>query len=421
MGLGIAVRIRADHDQLKQISQNFERQANNTRQTLQNLKQNMETLQNGDWIGKGATAFYQEMGSSVLPAIQRLASSLEQAGRVTQQISQVMQQAESEAANLFQGDGSAGGALGGMAAAINSALGDSGGAGGSGGASGGAGGTSSGGSGGASGASGGSAGSGGAGAGGTGASGGVGGNPLVANDPANVFNDGYMRNLKASTDHIAGADSAQLRNAMNTLARIPVTPDNMGEINQALQQVADARGRPVSEIRREYERYLQLRQQAQEFGPRNGQEMPPALSGIHSDFMGSTSQLRYGKVVGDVLGVDPVFASMLNPTGGMVGPGNAAFDADATAVGMHGIVHDAAGYLYNFHNTGPGYDYLGREGRNTADPLSGQREGIRYWREITPGINPGSTASEYLMRGVVPVADAYNWVSDKFSRLRNIF
>ena len=204
---------------------------------------------------------------------------------------------------------------------------------------------------------------------------------------------------------------------MNALARNPTG----AELDQTLQQIADARGRPVSDIRREYDRYLQLRQQSQEIGARNGQEQPSALSGIHSDFMGSTSQMRYGKVVGDVLGVDPVFASMLNPTGGMVGPGNAAFDADATAVGMHGIVHDAAGYLYNFHNTGPGYDYLGLEGRNTGDPLSGQREGIRYWREITPGINPGSTAAEYLMRGVVPVADAYNWVSDKFSRIRNIF
>jgi WXG100 family type VII secretion target len=408
MSSGVS-RIRADHDQLRQISLNFERQANSSRQTLDNLRRNMETLEQGDWIGKGATAFYQEMRSSVLPAVQRLVSSLEQAQRVTQQISQVMQQVESEASGLFRGDGSGGGVLGGMASAINSALGDSGGAGGSGGTSGGSGGSSGGASGGTSGGS-----SGGAGSGGT--SGGS-GNPLVANDPANVFNDSYFRSLKGNTDNLPGADSSQLRNAMNALARNPTG----AELDRTLQQIADARGRPVSEIRQEYDRFLQLRQQAQEFGARNGQEMPPALSGIHSDFMGSTSQLRYGKVVGDVLGVDPVFASMLNPTGGMVGPGNAAFDADATAVGMHGIVHDAAGYLYNFHNTGPGYDYLGREGRNTADPLSGQREGIRYWREITPGVNPGSTAAEYVMRGVVPVADAYNWVSDKFSRLRNIF
>ncbi len=63
--------------------------------------------------------------------------------------------------------------------------------------------------------------------------------------------------------------------------------------------------------------------------------------------MGSTSQLRYGKVVGDVFGVDPMFGAMLNPTGGLVGPDNKALDGDSTALGYHGVVHDAAGYLYN--------------------------------------------------------------------------
>ena len=38
--------------------------------------------------------------------------------------------------------------------------------------------------------------------------------------------------------------------------------------------------------------------------------------------MGTTAQLRYGQVVGDAFGIDPVFGAMLNPTGGMVGPGN---------------------------------------------------------------------------------------------------
>ena len=100
----------------------------------------------------------------------------------------------------------------------------------------------------------------------------------------------------------------------------------------------------------------------------------------------------------------PGMREMLSPTGGLVGPGNAAFDAGESPVGYHGVVHDAAGYLKNFHDTGPGYDYLGREGRDTTSPLSGQREGIAYWRNTMGGTNPGSTFSEYLMRGVVGVS-----------------
>ena len=212
-----------------------------------------------------------------------------------------------------------------------------------------------------------------------------------------------------------GADSSELRNAMNELAQNPT-----GASDQLLARIAQLRGRSFDEIKSGYQKFLQVRQQAID----SGQEPPEQLwSSIHGDFMGSTSQMRYGKIVGDAFGMDPVFGAILNPTGGMVGPGNKAFDADSSAVGYHGIVHDAAGYLYNYHNhAGPGYDYLGREGRNTASPYSGQREGIRYWRDTIGGVQPGSTASEYFMRGVVvPIADAGNWISDKFSKIRNIF
>ena len=61
------------------------------------------TLQSGDWVGRGATAFYNEMDSQVLPALQRLVSALQQAQQVTVQISVIMQQVENEVAALFRG------------------------------------------------------------------------------------------------------------------------------------------------------------------------------------------------------------------------------------------------------------------------------------------------------------------------------
>ena len=56
----------------------------------------------------------------------------------------------------------------------------------------------------------------------------------------------------------------------------------------------------------------------------------------------------------------PFLAVMVNPTGSIVGPGNTSlFNGDIQdALVCHAIVHDAFGYLHNFHRTGPGYNYL---------------------------------------------------------------
>lgn len=102
----------------------------------------------------------------------------------------------------------------------------------------------------------------------------------------------------------------------------------------------------------------------------------------HGDFMGSTASLRYGKVVGDVYGIDPVFrGALLNPTGGLVGPGDDSYEpSDNDAIGYHGIFHDAAGYLYNHQGKiGPGYDYMDRDPFATSNSLTGQVGGISWW------------------------------------------
>jgi hypothetical protein len=124
---------------------------------------------------------------------------------------------------------------------------------------------------------------------------------------------------------------------------------------------------------------------------KNADVVPDVAEDMHKTFMGSNPQLVFGKVIGDAFGVDPVFGALLSPTGGMVGPGNMALQMDDDdPTGYHGIVHDAAGYLFNYHNQGPGYDYLGREaakGHKTNDPLTGQQSGMRFWHEkLDPGL-----------------------------------
>jgi hypothetical protein len=77
--------------------------------------------------------------------------------------------------------------------------------------------------------------------------------------------------------------------------------------------------------------------------------------------------------------------ALLSPTGGIAGSGNKEVSGLLYAVGggkdvviTHGIVHDAAGYLFIYHGIGPGYQYVPGKFRvlSNASPLAGQRDGI---------------------------------------------
>ena len=113
-----APKIRADHDQLNQIASRFGRQASDVQKSLKRVKGEVDTLQGGDWVGKGATAFYNEMDSEVLPALTRLASALYAAQKVTDQISKILQAAEDEAARILAVIKATAGGAGGVAAGV---------------------------------------------------------------------------------------------------------------------------------------------------------------------------------------------------------------------------------------------------------------------------------------------------------------
>lgn len=367
-----APRVRGDYDQLKQISKGFTTANSAVAGVNRNLNSAMGQLKGGDWIGEGARAFYKEMESDVMPSMKRLEQALAEAAKVTNQIAKLIQQAEDDASRLFRLDG-IGGLLGGvLGGALGGALG-----GGLGGAIGEV----------------------------MGGGGGVGeANPFLARDPAGLFTDDYMTGLIGS--QIPGA-GGELGDAMDGL----LEAESPEEAETFLLVIADLRGRPVEEMRGEFEKFKELAAERDAAGGVGG------LSG-HPSFMGSNTQMRYGQVVGDAFGIDPVFGAMLNPTGGLVGPGNFAIAGDDTAVGYHGVVHDAAGYLHTYHDAGPGYDYMGLEGRDTSSPLSGQREGIAHWRGLLGGPSPVSAPSEWVMRGVVGGVDI---ASSAFEGIKSIF
>ncbi|MFD3162784.1 WXG100 family type VII secretion target [Herpetosiphon sp. NSE202] len=309
------------------------------------VRRTYEQLRGGAWQGAAATAFFAEMTDEVFPAMKRLQQMLIVGSEMATQINQIFRQAEEEAAKQIVFDASAvsGGTASGGAAS---------------------GGTASGGS--------------------------------TSADAANalpapvstdkIFTDDYMDRMIGS--QFKGANDPELNSAMETITSGKASE---AEIQNALAQIAKSRGLSMEEVTANYNKFNQLRQEASEIARKTGNPMPDNVNFLHPNFLGSTASLRYGKVVGDALGIDPVFASMLNPTGGLVGNGNYAIDAGERPVGYHGIMHDAAGYLKNYHNDGPGYNYLGQENRDPRDPLTGQESGIRYWnRKMAYGFIDGN-------------------------------
>ena len=96
-----AEEIRADYDQLAQVASRLTNQSQQIQQMTQNVQRSMETLRGG-WEGRGSQAFFNEMQGKVLPGANRLHQALQQAARVTQQISNTVRQAEDEASAPFK-------------------------------------------------------------------------------------------------------------------------------------------------------------------------------------------------------------------------------------------------------------------------------------------------------------------------------
>jgi WXG100 family type VII secretion target len=94
--------VRGHYDELRTISSTLRSNADAINSTNQKLKSAIGTLQGGDWIGKGATAFYSEMNGQVMPSMQRLRNALSEGGRVVQEIAQLLSQCEKDASSCFR-------------------------------------------------------------------------------------------------------------------------------------------------------------------------------------------------------------------------------------------------------------------------------------------------------------------------------
>ena len=222
---------------------------------------------------------------------------------------------------------------------------------------------------------------------------------LTDGDPSDVFTEEYMTDLM--NEEFAGEGDPDLSELMSEIERGVSGPRRA----EAMEELAGIVGIPPSagELDGDYGRFLIILRQQEAIGSQNGSgDVPDLDEERHPDFRGSRSQLMFGRVLGDAFGIHEVFAALLSPTGGLVGPGNdlipGVIDSPHLSpdnpVALHGTVHDAAGYLKSYHDEGPGYNYRGNEIEAVATdiiellpesienvllPLTGQISGIAYW------------------------------------------
>ena len=90
--------IQAEYEALETIVKTFEAQSDIVDQMLQNLNNRVEDLRSGGWEGQGADAFYQEYDGEITPAVKRLSAALIDGSTLSNQIIDIFQQAEAEAA-----------------------------------------------------------------------------------------------------------------------------------------------------------------------------------------------------------------------------------------------------------------------------------------------------------------------------------
>lgn len=214
-------------------------------------------------------------------------------------------------------------------------------------------------------------------------------NPLVDVDPKQLFS---AERMDAVVDMHFQGESTPKNPALNQAMKAILFAEPGTDVSEHVAKLGELRGLTPEQIDMQYERFKQLQQVALDMKTARGLPDDPVLSTRkeeylreHGDFLGTRSSLRFGQVVGEATGLDPALAALLNPTGGMVGPGMdvlAPTDADSPVI-WHGIFHDAGGYLLNYQNTGPGYTYLiePESGRRGVDPMQGQVEGVSYWYE----------------------------------------
>lgn len=98
----MAEKFRGNYTELQEVAKLFNKGAEIVAQASKNIDAKMSTLKDGkQWVGKGATRYYNEMDGQVKPALKRLHDALTEGARVSQQMAQVVKRAEDDCSKEF--------------------------------------------------------------------------------------------------------------------------------------------------------------------------------------------------------------------------------------------------------------------------------------------------------------------------------
>ena len=99
--MAISITIALDFDIFKNVQGSFRAQETATQQTIGKLNKIIEQLRGGDWFGEGATAFFNEMDSQVMPSMKNLQNVLGEGDRVAKEIEKKQHDTETSIISLF--------------------------------------------------------------------------------------------------------------------------------------------------------------------------------------------------------------------------------------------------------------------------------------------------------------------------------
>ncbi|MBF8255356.1 MAG: peptidase C2 calpain [Anaerolineales bacterium] len=99
--MAISITIKLDFDAFKNIEGSFRAQETATQTTIGKLNKVLEQLRGGEWFGEGATAFYDEMDSQVMPSMKNLRKVLAEGDKVSKDIEKVQHECETSITSLF--------------------------------------------------------------------------------------------------------------------------------------------------------------------------------------------------------------------------------------------------------------------------------------------------------------------------------
>jgi WXG100 family type VII secretion target len=98
---GVSITIKLDFDAFKNIESSFRAQEQATQATIGKLNSKIGQLRGGDWFGEGATKFYNEMDTQVMPSMKNLQKVLGEGDKVSKDLEKIQHDCEASITSLF--------------------------------------------------------------------------------------------------------------------------------------------------------------------------------------------------------------------------------------------------------------------------------------------------------------------------------